>query len=692
MIFSKGILIRRLVRTVAEGGLMLVLVVVGAAQVEQASYFGAAPIWYKPQVTYPVGPGPFSVTAVDIDGDRILDLVVPNRDGSSLSVYRGAGDGSFVATSATLPAGNCPIFVAAGDFNLDNTVDLAIINHLCHRLFILLGTGGGAFSSPIVYQTDEEPRSIAVGDLNSDTFPDLAIANRLSSTISIFAGRGDGTFVTPVSLQSSPSPHAITIADFNRDQLPDLAVANTGTNSVTLFRNEGALNGVPRFSSLPDIPAGQGSTALTVVDLNLDSKPDLVVVDVAADGVSVLLANGAFSFEGGRFYPTGQGPFGVRSGDLNRDGNPDVVVANQGANSVTVLLGVGDGTFAPTTHLNSFSTGRTPYDVAIGDFNRDGKDDLVTANFEDRTVSVLLAEEPRFADLALSVRSSRDPVAAGETVTIDVEVRNLGPDAAREVELRHLMSAKLAITSCVATGGVACRQQGTEQQVTFSSINPGETGLLSVTATARDSVCDGETLLNGAEVTALTGDPRRENNRAEITMVGANTAPVIASVPDITVINRQPGSKAGVAVNYAPPTATDNTVGVTVSCRIPSGSVFPVGVTSVTCIATDLCGQTASTTFNVYVWDHLLRDDAMGHVFLFDSFTGNYLFRRGDTGEEYRGRGHVTREACVVHLVDDKRADLTYNRCHSRAIGLIRPNGVAPVFRINDRDTGNNQL
>ena len=683
---------RQLARTLLEVVFTLSLVVMAAGQVNQYPYFGAAAIWYAPQVTYPVGAGPFSVTPVDIDGDGILDLVVPNRDGSNLSVYRGVGDGTFAAAIAPLPGGNCPISVVAADFNRDSINDLAVINHLCDRLFILLGTGAGAFSSPVVYQTAEEPRSIAVGDLNGDSLPDLAIANRLSGTISIFAGRGDGTFLAPVGFNASLNPHAIVTGDFNGDQLLDLAVANTGTNSVTLFRNDGAVGGVPRFSSLPDIPAGQGSTALTVSDLNRDGRPDLAVVDISANGVSVLLANGAFSFEGARFYPTGSSPFEISSADLNGDARPDLVVANRGANNVTALLGKGDGTFATTTHLNSFATGRSPYDVAVGDFNRDGRVDLVTTNFEDRTISVLLAEEPRFADLALSLQSSATSALAGATVRFDLQVGNLGPDPALNVLLRNVLPAKMSLVSCVATNGAVCSQQGGSQSVLFSSINPGATGAVTITATANDDVCEGDRLVDMAEVTARTGDPLLENNRAESLVAGANSAPVISSLPDISVINRHPGSKVGVAVSFSTPTASDNTTGVTVSCNRSSGSVFPVGVTTVTCTATDICGLTATAEFKVNVWDGLLIDDKAGHIFLFDSFTGNYLFIRGDTGEKFSGRGHVLREVCDIRLVDDNRVEVTYNRCLLRGSGIIRPNGVAPVFRINNRYTGNNQL
>jgi len=58
--------------------------------------------------------------------------------------------------------------------------------------------------------------------------------------------------------------------------------------------------------------------------------------------------------------------------DLNGDGRPDL--AGAGANAVSVMLGNGDGTFRPKT---DFPIGMQTQAVAAGDFNTDGKIDLV---------------------------------------------------------------------------------------------------------------------------------------------------------------------------------------------------------------------------------------------------------------------------------------------------------------------------
>src|SRR5439155_484341 len=94
------------------------------------------------------------------------------------------------------------------------------------------------------------------------------------------------------------------------------------------------------------------------------------------------------TFQAAVNYATGSSPYAVAVGDFNADGKVDLAIANGDAADVSVLLGNGDGTFQ-TTAL-TFSTGTWPSSVAVGDFNADGRLDLAVANFGAASVSVLL--------------------------------------------------------------------------------------------------------------------------------------------------------------------------------------------------------------------------------------------------------------------------------------------------------------
>ena len=73
--------------------------------------------------------------------------------------------------------------------------------------------------------------------------------------------------------------------------------------------------------------------------------------------------------------------------------------------------------------------------------------------------------------------------------------------------------------------------------------------------------------------------------------------------PNITCPANITATSSGLStvVTYPAPTASDNCPGVTTVCNPPSGSNFPVGVTTTTCTATDASANTATCSFSVNV-------------------------------------------------------------------------------------------
>ncbi len=122
-------------------------------------------------------------------------------------------------------------------------------------------------------------------------------------------------------------------------------------------------------------------------------------------------------FSGGfadvRTFSVGTSPQSVAVGDFNGDGKPDLVVANSGSNNVSILLGNGDGTFQ---YQVTYTTGTTPYSVAVGDFNGDTHLDLAVANDASNSVSILLGNGDGTFQNAVnySVGSNPHSVAVGD--------------------------------------------------------------------------------------------------------------------------------------------------------------------------------------------------------------------------------------------------------------------------------------
>jgi hypothetical protein len=124
------------------------------------------------------------------------------------------------------------------------------------------------------------------------------------------------------------------------------------------------------------------------------------------------------------------------------------------------------------------------------------------------------------------------------------------------------------------------------------------------TTSAYSYSLDTTTLSNAAHtIKAIAYDAANNQRTHQISVTVSNdkTAPVVQAPPNRVV---EATSSGGAVVNYPAATATDN-IGVTYGpvCTPASGSLFRVGVTTVTCTAKDAAGNTGSATFTVTVKD-----------------------------------------------------------------------------------------
>ncbi|MFN0012641.1 MAG: FG-GAP repeat domain-containing protein [Phycisphaerales bacterium] len=179
------------------------------------------------------------------------------------------------------------------------------------------------------------------------------------------------------------------IGDFNGDGQPDVVFGEFSESVPGLFLLVGNPNGTfqPGFDIV--VPAAQvARTGVAVADFNGDGKDDIAVADSGGGRLFVLLGNGNLTFQAPMTSNVPGQPYNFATADFNGDGNLDVAcgLIDGGENGVAVLLGTGTGTFGPATQ---FAAGGRQFDVAVGDFNVDGKADIAAANYDVGKVSIL---------------------------------------------------------------------------------------------------------------------------------------------------------------------------------------------------------------------------------------------------------------------------------------------------------------
>lgn len=327
-----------------------------------------------------------AVIAVDLNADKIPDIVATNQGDGTISVALGLGRGTFKA-AASYPTGIVgPYETAAADFNGDGFPDLVSANFGAARgepygltVSVHLNRGDGSFAGcvdyPATQAAEDKIRAVATGDFNGDGKADLAVAAQHSG-LQILFGKGDGSFGKPVLHDAGRGVHGVVIADFDQDGKADVALANNGPRGgVNVLLGKG--NG--DFSQTAAYAAGAGTFGLVAGDVNGDGFPDIITANERDGSISVLLnrgRSGRGKFADSINYAATGKPVSVSLGDLDGDGKPEVLSSSNSGGVTDIYRNQSGGTFAPSKPVQ---TGGGSYDSAVADFDGDGIPDFASA-------------------------------------------------------------------------------------------------------------------------------------------------------------------------------------------------------------------------------------------------------------------------------------------------------------------------
>jgi len=324
------------------------------------------------------------------DNDGNLDLVHAFF-GGTLTVALGDGSGGF-GPSVNFATGSFgDSWVGVADFDGDGSNDLVSAGALAGNpvLNLLFGDGVGGFAAPVTFATGANPVHGRALDLDGDSNVDVVVLNG-DSTLSVHFGDGAGGFAAPVELAGGFTQEFVAAGDLDGNSALDLVVSNRNANtiSVILAETPGAF-----VSAKLSGPALQ---AYALGDLDGDGAVDAATVGTS--GVEAWLGDGSGAFLSAA-APVSVGPAYVASelGDLNGDGDADLVaLMGAGTDAVGVWLGDGAGGLAAGAQT---SVPQAPRDLALGDFDNDGRRDAATANslqdifvIQESSVSVLLGD------------------------------------------------------------------------------------------------------------------------------------------------------------------------------------------------------------------------------------------------------------------------------------------------------------
>jgi hypothetical protein len=161
-----------------------------------------------------------------------------------------------------------------------------------------------------------------------------------------------------------------------------------------------------------EINVRQKPYSIEVADLNRDGMKDLVIANGEDSSVTILLGAGKGNFREapGSPFAAGYMPNDIAIADFNKDGKPDLAFANHDRQYLTVLTGDGKGGFTPLNgspfHVN---VRPHPHGIVAGDFNSDGNLDLVTDSWGDNRLAILFGNSSHGFNTAKYINVGKHP-------------------------------------------------------------------------------------------------------------------------------------------------------------------------------------------------------------------------------------------------------------------------------------------
>jgi len=339
----------------------------------------------------------YQIALADFDRDGALDMLAPTPPNlavasgqdvySTASVFRGVGDGTFVAGASYSAdvSSNGGFAVVSADLNQDQIPDLVMkalppsiyaASDATVTIVARLGNGDGTFGPELGLAAGADPTSIAVADLDGDGKPDLATVAENGKRVSVYHGNGDGTFSNRQDVVVGGEPRLVMVTDWNGDGIADLVLSDDYLHIVLGTGNGQFAQAIDCGVSLASNVWG-GAMPVIAADFDRDGVVDLVAND------TVLLGMQGCNFTRLVAFPSAYGSaLPLTTGDFNGDGSIDIAFASW--DGVEFMPGDGHGNFGAVVKLGDFDGDyRTQPDMTIavaGDVNGDGRLDLVVAN------------------------------------------------------------------------------------------------------------------------------------------------------------------------------------------------------------------------------------------------------------------------------------------------------------------------
>ncbi len=304
------------------------------------------------------------VAIADTDGDGDGDIIILHA--SDVAVVQNKGLGFTLKQS--IPASAQSFQLRTGDIDGDGDLDLTIADSTGINVW---ANSGGSFTSVGLVATPAIDGH-ELGDMNGDGLLDLLFTETASNQFQWYPNDSAGAFA-PVAdtVLRSATGQTITLIDLEMDGDLDVVATTNSPNTITRYLNPG--NG--------DLSSGMTSVSFIVArDVNgisIDSNSLMDMTSFEANKVVQYVQASVDSFAERRSVAVDVlNPLDLAVGDVDFDGKDDIVASAEGV--ISYWLASSRGTFSSFEEEELVDSIDQANRILLADFEGDGDPDLWT--------------------------------------------------------------------------------------------------------------------------------------------------------------------------------------------------------------------------------------------------------------------------------------------------------------------------
>ncbi|MBL0921715.1 MAG: VCBS repeat-containing protein [Phycisphaerales bacterium] len=339
--------------------------------------------------------GSWSAWAEDMDGDGDLDVLSAGRDDNRISWHENLdGSGTSWTRHIVSSSANRAQKAVAADVDGDGDMDMLSASGADAKIAWYENVGGSPpqFVTRVIVTNASNAKWVKTADIDGDGRLDVLSASEGNSQIRWYRNLGGSppTFQQfTVSVISGAK--VVEPVDFDLDGDIDLLSCGIGLDQIAYHEN---LGGNPvAWSTYIISTAADNPLTVYPADLDNDGDPDLLSASFMDNKIawyenrSIHRGFRYASLQSVLNAGASNGPWGVSIGDLDRDGAPDLVTAFPYTNTILWHRNLGGTPMQWSAHAMT-TTAPTVRSVVIADVNADGAPDVVAATEGDNSISV----------------------------------------------------------------------------------------------------------------------------------------------------------------------------------------------------------------------------------------------------------------------------------------------------------------